>query len=249
MSADEPIRTSRPGHGDFATTHWSLVLAAGKVEQQLAHAAMSRLCERYWFPLYAYARRRASCTAEAEDLTQAFFAELLEKNYVVAATPHRGRFRAFLLTAFKHFLSKQREKAGAQKRGGGKVPLSLDFAAADSSLSIDPVAGLTPEQWYDRQWAIKLLETSMKRLTDEFDRAGKTKQLDCLKGFLMGDHAGMTYADAAAILDTTEEAAKKAASRMRHRYRELIRDEIAQTVSSPEEVDDEIRNLFAVLEL
>jgi len=247
MSANKPIRTPIVGQCDFAKTQWSLVLAAGEL-QQPAHDAMSRLCETYWFPLYAFARRRLSNMSEAEDLTQAFFAEMLEKNYVATATPDRGRFRAFLLTAFKHFLSKQREKARTLKRGGGRAPLSFDFAAADSSLSVEPAAGVTPEQWYDRQWAVRLLETTMKRLTDEFDRAGKTKQLNALRGFLIGDHAGVTYAQAAATLDTTEAAAKKAASRLRRRYRELIREEIAQTVSTAEEVDDEIRDLFAALE-
>jgi len=243
------LRTPDLSQSDFATTQWSLVLAAGQIQHKNSHDAMSSLCEAYWLPLYAYARRRLPNVVEAEDLTQAFFAELLEKNYVADATPHRGRFRAFLLTAFKHFLSKQRDKARAQKRGGGRAPLSLDFAAADSSLNFDPAAGLTAEQWYDRQWAIRLLEVAMKRLTDEFEQAGKINQLNVLRGFLIGDHAGVTYADAAATLDTTESAAKKAASRMRQRYRELLRQEIAQTVSSPEEVDDEIRNLFAVLEL
>ena len=203
----------------------------------------------YWYPLYAYVRRRVADVNEAQDLTQAFFAELLEKNYVGSATPDRGRFRAFLLTALKHYLSKQWEKARAQKRGGGRVPISLDFQSADSSLSIEPESGLTPEQLYDQQWAIALLGQIMERLKREFSEAGKAQQFEELKGFVIGDHAGNSYAQAAARLNLTEAAARKAGSRMRQRYRELLREEIAQTVSSPEEVDDEIRNLFTTLNL
>jgi RNA polymerase sigma-70 factor (ECF subfamily) len=186
---------------------------------------------------------------DAQDLTQAFFAELLEKNFVGTATPQRGLFRAFLLTAFKHFLAKEWEKAKAQKRGGGRAALSLDFAAADSSLRIDPAAGLTPEQVYDQQWAIALLGEIMERLKAEFAEKGKANQFAELKGFLIRDHAGTTYADVAAKLNMTEAAAKKAASRMRKRYRELLREEISHTVSGPDEIEDEIRKLFGILEL
>jgi RNA polymerase sigma-70 factor (ECF subfamily) len=203
----------------------------------------------YWYPLYVYVRRRVVDVNEAQDLTQAFFAQLLEKNYVASATPDRGRFRAFLLTALKHYLSKQWEKARAQKRGGGHVPISLDFQAADSSLAIEPAAGLTPEQLYDQQWAIALLGQIMQRLRTEFDEAAKPDQFEELKGFVIGDHGGKSYAEAAVRLNMTEAAARKVASRMRRRYRELLRDEIAQTVSGPDEVDDEIRNLFATMKL
>jgi RNA polymerase sigma-70 factor (ECF subfamily) len=233
----------------FATTQWSVVLAAGGIEPKEARKALSHLCEIYWYPLYGYVRRRVPEVSEAQDLTQAFFAELLEKNYVSAAMPQRGRFRAFLLTAFKHFLSKQWEKARAQKRGGGFSPISLDFDSADSSFSIEPASGLTADQFYDQQWAITLLRQIMGRLEGEFDRAGKARQLEVLKGFIIGDHAGSTYAQAAGELNMTEAAAKKAASRMRGRYRELLREEIAETVAGPEEVEDEIRNLFVILEL
>jgi RNA polymerase sigma-70 factor (ECF subfamily) len=184
---------------------------------------------------------------EAQDLTQAFFAQLLEKNYVGTAAPERGRFRAFLLTAFKHFLSKEWEKAKAQKRGGGRPPLSLDFDAADSSLRIDPAAGLTAEQFYERQWAITLLQRIMERLRTELELAGKSTQFEELKGFIIGEHAGATYSDVAQRLNVTEAAAKMAASRMRQRYRDLLREEIAHTVDGPDEVDDEIHELFQAL--
>jgi RNA polymerase sigma-70 factor (ECF subfamily) len=186
---------------------------------------------------------------EAQDWTQAFFAELLEKNYVGSATPERGRFRSFLLTAFKHFLAKEMEKGKAQKRGGGRAPISLDFQTAESSLRIEPAAGLTAEQFYEQQWAIALLARIMERLEWEFQKAGKPEHFEAFKGFILGDHAGSTYAQVAARLDMTEGAAKKAGSRMRQRYRELLREEIAQTVAGPDEVDDEIRNLFFILKL
>lgn len=233
----------------FATTQWSIVVAAGHRSSPDSKHALESLCHAYWYPLYAYVRRRVPDVNEAHDLTQAFFAELLEKNYVGSATPERGRFRTFLLTAFKHFLGKRWEKARAQKRGGGRPSISLDFQSADSSLRIEPTAGLTAEQLYERQWALALLACIMERLQSEFKEAAKADNFKTLKGFIIGDHAGCTYAQAAARLGLTEAAAKKAASRMRQRYRELLREEIAQTVSCPEEVDDEIRSLFTTLKL
>jgi RNA polymerase sigma-70 factor (ECF subfamily) len=233
----------------FATTRWSVVISAGHTSSPDSRRALELLCETYWLPLYAYVRRRVPDVSEAQDLTQAFFAELLEKNYIDSATPDRGRFRAFLITAFKHFLSKQWEKANAQKRGGGRAPISLDFESVDSSLRIEPAAGLTAEQFYDQQWAIALLSQIMERLEDEFKQSGKTKQFEELKGFIIGDHVGTTYSQVAEKLNLTEAAAKKAGSRMRRRYRELLREEIDQTVAGEAEVEDEIRNLFTTLEL
>lgn len=247
MKASGPRNHRRDG--GFATTRWSVVLAAGQQSSPDSKRALESLCEVYWFPIYAYARRRVPDVNDAQDLTQAFFAELLEKNYVGSATRERGRFRAFLLTAFKHFLSKQKAKAQAQKRGGGRAPISLDFGSADSNLRIDPAAGLTAEEYYDQQWVITLLGLIMERLEVEFVRKGKSRQFAELKGFIIGDHAGTTYTQVAASLNTSESAAKKAASRMRRRYRELLQEEIAQTVASPDEVEDEIRKLFAVMEL
>ena len=245
----ENLNSIPSGSAQFATTRWSLVVCAGQKSSPDSRRALESLCKSYWYPLYAYVRRRVPDTSEAQDLTQAFFAELLEKNYVGSATRERGRFRAYLLTAFKHFLSKEWEKAKAQKRGGGRAPIPLDFESADSWFSIEPSSGLTAEQLYDQQWTITLLGQIMERLEREFDHAGKAKQFQELKGFLVGDHGGTTHSQAAARLEMTEAAAKKAASRMRRRYRELIREEIEQTVSGPGEVDDEIRKLFATFEL
>jgi DNA-directed RNA polymerase specialized sigma24 family protein len=233
----------------FATTRWSIVISARNSSSPDSRRALEYLCSAYWQPLYVYARRRALDENEAHDWTQAFFSELLEKDYLSSATPERGRFRAFLLTAFKHFLTKEWDKSKAQKRGGGRAPISLDFHAIDSSIQIDPALGLTAEQHYDKQWAIALLDRIIERLKAEFEAVGKPEHFAVLKGFIIGDHVGTTYADAAERLKITEDAAKKAGSRMRSRYRELLREEIAHTVASPDEVDDEIRNLFAILTL
>lgn len=233
----------------FATTRWSVVLAASRRSPEDSRRALASLCESYWFPLYAYVRRRVPDADEARDLTQAFFAELLEKDYVSTAAPERGRFRAFLLTAFKHFLSKQWKKAKAQKRGGGRSAIPLDFEAADARCNLDPSGGMTPEQLYHRQWAVNLLDQIMNRLEAECAQTGKEKQFEQLKGFLIGDHAGRTYAAVAEELNMTEGAAKMAAHRLRVRYRELLRDQIAGTVPGPRDVDDEIRELFATLEM
>ena len=195
-------------------------------------------------PLYAYVRRRVFDIDEAQDLTQAFFVRLLEKNYMADADPERGRFRVFLLTALKHFLSKEWDKAKAQKRGGGALPISLDFAVGDSHAAIEPVDGLTAEQLYERQWAITLLNRVMQRLERELERAGKLLQFRRLKDFLIGHSEGTKYADVAWELGMTESAARMAVSRMRRRYRELLRNEISQTVLSPEDINDEIRLLF-----
>ena len=247
-SSDQQPKSVRP-NGVFLTTRWSIVVSAGRNSSPDSKRALESLCEAYWYPLYAYARRRVSCVDEARDLTQAFFVELLEKNYIGTAAPERGRFRAFLLTAFKNFLSKQWQKSNAKKRGGGRAPISLDFASADLGLRIDPAYGLTAEQFYDQQWAIALLDRTMLRVQLEFEKAGKAGHFEQLKGYLVGDHAGTTYAEVATTLGMSEAAAKKTASRMRKRYRELLKQEIEETVSTPDEVDDEIRNLFATLEL
>lgn len=243
----QPIAAKHQQLAGFATTRWSMVVSAGQTSSPDSKRALAALCESYWVPLYGYVRRRVQNVAEAHDLTQAFFTELLDKNFVETADPQRGRFRAFLLTALKHFLSKEWEKQKAQKRGGGRLPISLDFAAADSQLKIEPADGLTPEQIYDRDWALALLEQILQKLKTDFDERGKAEQFEQLKPFLVGDHPDLTYADVADQLQMSQAAAKMAVSRMRQRYRELLRTEIAQTVATPEEVDDEIRNLFATL--
>jgi RNA polymerase sigma-70 factor (ECF subfamily) len=223
------------------------VLAAGQRSSPDSDKALESLCRAYWYPLFAYVRRRAPNAHEAQELTQEFFARLLEKNFVAQADPKRGAFRSFLLTAFKHFLSKEWDKAKAKKRGGGRDPIPLDFFGGQSRFSAEPCEHLTAEQAYDRQWAVTLLDRVMDRLREEFVRGGKGQQFDPLKGFLIGEHSGLTYKDVADGLGVTEGTVKMTVHRMRQRYRKLLRSEIAQTVASPEDVDDEIRSLFAIL--
>jgi RNA polymerase sigma-70 factor (ECF subfamily) len=221
------------------------VLAAGQRGNAASDRALEQLCRAYWPPLYAYVRRRVGDLHEAQDLTQAFFERLLEKRYLAQADPGRGRFRAFVVTAFKHFLANEWEKARAQKRGGGRATFSLDFASQDAP-SLEPVDELSAERLYERQWAITLLNRVMDRLRREMERSGKGGQFHVLKEFL-GGTGNSAYADAAADLAVSESAARMAASRMRSRYRELLREEIAQTVSAPEEIDGEIEQLFAAV--
>ncbi len=225
------------------------MLVAGRRSSPDSRRALESLCEAYWYPLYAYVRRRVADVNDAHDLTQAFFAELLTKNYVGSAKAERGRFRAFLLTSLKHFLSKERERAKAQKRGGGKAPIPLDFESADSRYGIEPTRGLAAEQIYDREWALALLGRILQRLEAEAAEAGKAEQFEELKVFLIGEHAGAIYADVAVRLNTTEAAVKMAATRLRRRYRALLREEIAETLNGEEDVDDEISKLFATLQL
>jgi len=229
----------------FASTHWSMVLLAGHKSSPDAAAALATLCATYWFPLYAYVRRGHNVN-EAQDLTQDFFAQLLEKDYVAEADPERGRFRAFLLTSFKHFLSKERGKARAQKRGGGRLPLSLDLDSGESRYVSGPADRLTPEQLYDRQWAVTLLEGVMGRLELEMRESGRGDHFDKLKEFIVSSSQGATYAKTAESLGTTEAAAKMATHRMRKRYRELLRQEVAETIEHVADVEDEIRSLFAI---
>ena len=238
---------SHAGDSDFASTRWSLVIAAGRRSSPEAAVALEALCRTYWFPLYAYVRRRVSDRHEAQDLTQEFFARLLELNHFAVADPERGRFRAFLLTALKHFLTNEWEKTRALKRGGGRVPLSLDFDAGESRLSLEPASDQTPERLFERQWTITLLDQVLMRLQTEQEVAGKGRQFETLKQFLTGGREEASYADVAEELGMSAGAVKVAAHRLRQRYRELLRAEVAQTVAVPEEVDDEIRRLFETL--
>lgn len=247
MATSDSDRSAALGNlSPFLTTHWSLVLAAGRNDTPESAAALEKLCRTYWLPLYAYVRHRVPDVHQAQDLTQAFFERVLEKNYLAEADPQRGRFRAFLLTAFKHFLSKEWEKAKAQKRGGGKRLFQLDFVADDSLVAIKPAGGMTPEQLYERQWAMTLLNKVMQRLERELANAGKRLEFERLKDFIIGRSERAGSAELAVELGMTASAVRMAASRLRKRYRELLRDEISHTVVSADDVDDEIRHLFAL---
>jgi RNA polymerase sigma-70 factor (ECF subfamily) len=231
----------------FATTHWSLVVAAGQGDSPEAKAALATLCEIYWYPLYAYVRRHGHGPDEAQDLTQEFFARLLEKDYLQDADRQRGKFRSFLLTAFKHFLSKERDRANALKRGGGRPTLSLDLQAGEQRYRREPADHVTPETIYERRWALTLLDQVIARLRQEFAAAGKGPFFERLKVFLTGEKGPEPYARLAADLDMTEGALKVAIHRMRRRYRELLHAEIGQTVDTPAEVEEELRHLFEAI--
>jgi len=241
-------QTSELAHPQgFASTHWSLVLAPGRGDAPEAQSALAALCQTYWYPLYAYVRRSGHPADEARDLTQEFFARLLEKRYLRAADSERGRFRSFLLTAFKRFLSKERHQAGALKRGGGRRMLSLDFEQGESRFLLEPATDVTAETIYERRWALALLDRVMIRLREEFEQAGKRDDFDRLKVFLTGDAEAPSHREAAAALGTTEAAVKVAVYRLRRRFRYLLLAEIAQTVTASEDVDEELRHLFEAI--
>lgn len=241
-----PAPVARHG-GQFATTRWSVVVAAGQSPSADAHQSLAALCEAYWYPLYAFVRRSGYSVEDAQDLTQAFFVELLEKGRLRAADPRRGKFRTFLLAAMKNFLANQWRAASAQKRGGAKGPLSLDFDDVERRYSREPGHNLTAEKIYDRRWAMALLEGVLGTLAREQAAAGKGDLFEGLKGFLGGDKNRVPYREIADRLAVTEGAVKVAVHRLRRRYRELLRSAIANTVSSPDEVEDELRALFAVV--
>lgn len=230
---------------DFATTHWSIVLRGGARGTRDADEALAALCQTYWLPLYSFARRKTPDTHEAQDLTQAFFVKLLEKNAFAAASPERGRFRSFLLTSLQNFLANEWKKGQTQKRGGGAMPISLDWAAGESRLHLEPAHELTPERLYERQWALTLLDQVVNRLAAEFASSGKERQFALLKESLTGDR--IDYSSIAAELGMTPDATRQAVHRLRKRYRELLRDEVAQTVDDPREIDQEIQSLIEIL--
>jgi RNA polymerase sigma-70 factor (ECF subfamily) len=233
-------------HGQFATTRWSMVLAAGgDMTSTGTRAALTMLCETYWYPLYAFLRSRGHSAADAEDVTQAFFARLLEKHTLRLADRERGRFRSFLLTSLTHFAANEHDKDAAKKRGGGIPALSLEFENAEGRFQLEPATNETPEKLFDRRWAITLLDRALSRLRAEMVRDGKALQFDHLKTYLIGDLPQVSYAQTAAALSVSEGAVKVAVHRLRRRYRDLVRDEIMQTVSSPAEVEDELQHLWS----
>jgi RNA polymerase sigma-70 factor (ECF subfamily) len=209
--------------------------------------ALESLCRVYWYPLYALVRRQGHDAEEPRDLTQAYFAELLEKGYLDDYDPERGRFRSFLMASVKHFLSKQREKALAWKRGGRADVVSLDVQEVEGRYRIEPVDRLTPEQIFERRWALIVLERALARLRREQEDADRGTEFARLEGFLTGQQATASYRDVAAELGTSEGAVKTSIHRLRQRFGQVLRSEIAETVSSPTEVDDEVKHLLGVI--
>lgn len=233
---------------DFHTTHWSIVTLAADTASPNSLAALEKLCRAYWFPLYAYVRRRGHDVEEARDLTQGFFAVLLEKNYVAAADTNRGRFRTFLLSALGHYLTNEWHRTNAKKRGGGTARFSLDALDAEDRYRLEPAdAAASPERFYDRRWAEAILATVLAQLRREFEDTGRGQRFDDLKGHLLGDADAVPYEVLAARMGIGQGGVRSVIHRMRKRFATLTRNEIAQTVTTPEEVEDEIRHLFQSL--
>jgi RNA polymerase sigma-70 factor (ECF subfamily) len=236
-----------PHAARFATTRWSLVCAAGK-EDSAAKQALAALCETYWYSLYAFLRRRGCSREEAEDVTQAFFANLLERGWVRSADRDRGRFRTFLLTALTRFLSKERDKAHAVKRGGRRTKLSLDFDAGENRYRLEPTDEQTPDRLFERRWALTVLDKALARLEEEHSNGrDKSARFAALKPLLTASNDASPYASVAAQLDMTEGAVKVAVHRLRKRYKELLRDEVGQTVSDPAAIEQELADLRSAL--
>lgn len=242
-SGQSSQQSSAPGE-IFATTHWTVVLAAGRQHTPQSDAALEQLCKTYWFPLYAYVRRRGHSKEDAEDSVQAFFARFLAKNYLAGLSAERGSFRAFLLASLKNFLTNEWKASQRLKRGGGEKNLSLDWATADTKFQVAAQSEPSPDRAFDREWALALLARVIERLQAECAADGKAKLFEQLKIFLMAGKSETAHADVANALGMEEGAVRVAVHRLRKRYRALLRDEIANTLSDPAMVDDEMRALF-----
>lgn len=231
----------------FATTRWSVVLSAAQWSSPESDAALETLCRAYWYPLYAYVRRRGYSSEDASDLTQEFFARLLEKRFLASADRTKGRFRSFLLASLQHFLANEWDKANAQRRGGGRAPISIDAKAAEDSYRLEPAHDLTAEKIYERRWALTLLEQVLRRLRAEYVSSGKDDLFEALKAALIEPGQAVGYRDIGSELGMSEGAVKVAVHRLRKHYRDLLLDEIANTVASRADVEEELQTLFAAV--
>ena len=245
-STTHPSETAKP-QSYFATTHWSVVLSAGRSDTPRARHALERLCQTYWYPLYAYVRRRGYSAHDAQDLTQGFFACLLERQSVATADPNKGRFRSFMLGAMNYFLATEWAKMQTQKRGGGREVFSLDLAAAEQRLDLESAGNSPPDRVFDKEWATALLDKVLNQLEGEFRREGKISLFDTLKQTLAGTRESQPYAALARQLEMNEGAVKTAVHRLRRRYRQLLEAEIANTVASPTEAKEEMAYLLTVV--
>ncbi len=228
------------------TTHWSVVLSAREKDSPDSEAARERLCRTYWPPLYHYLRREGHSPHDAQDLTQEFLSRFLHREWLDHLHDQRGKFRSFLLTFLKHFLSDERDRANAQKRGSGQPLISIDACEAEERDALDPVDGLSADQLYDRRWARAVMDEAARRLREEYTARGKTELFEQLKDLQPGEHGASSYAEIGAALGLTEQAMKNAVHSFRRRYGELLRDEIAQTVETTTEVEAEVRHLMQV---
>ncbi len=229
----------------FVTTHWSVVLSAQGQDSARSLEALEALCRAYWYPLYAYARRVGNSPVDAEDLTQGFFARLLKKDFLRSAAREKGRFRTFLLTALKRYMANEWDRRHAAKRGGFAAVIPIDQEVAETRFASEGAHNLAPDLLFDRHWAVTLLENTMTHLQQEYLETGRAKLFEFLRGCLSKEESALSYAEIASRLNLTEPAVKMAVQRLRRRYREILREQIAQTVSSPDEVEEEIHQLFS----
>ena len=246
MTSTNPA-AAQPTEAWFVTTRWSVVLSAQEKRWPQSDEALETLCRAYWYPLYAYVRRQGRTPHDAQDLTQEFFARLLQKDYLQSVDREKGRFRTFLLVALKRFLANEWDRAQAQKRGGSHTHLPLDTDLAERRYQNEPAAELPADRIYERRWALTLLDQTMTRLRLEFERAGKGAEFERLKLYLTAEKGALAGPEVAASLGLSEGALRVARHRLRKRFREVFREEIAHTVSSPEEIEEEVRHLLAVL--
>ena len=246
MTSPVPSPVVRPARR-FATTRWSLIIQARHGERVPARAALEELCEAYWLPVYGFTRRQTKDVHQAQDWTQGFFASLLSRDALANLHPDRGRFRSFLLAAAKHFVCNEFDKQSATVRGGDVVLRSLDYEFGERQLSQELSRNESAETIFERRWAIAMLDRVLKQLQDEYVEADKSALFECLSPFLAGDQSGEGYEGVCEILHLSPEATRVATHRMRKRYRQILREEIAHTTATPEEVDDEIRHLFTAL--
>ena len=239
--------SEKPQAQTFATTQWSRVLAAGGADEPISREALAELCQTYWYPLYAFVRRKGHTAQDAEDLTQEFFLRLMERDWIARADQTKGRFRTFLLTMLTRFLANEWDKATCQKRGGHLRHLSLTVEDAEERFSREPVDPGTPEQAFDRQWALTVFDRVLARMSEDYVQRDQAALFETLKPSLIGDREAQPYKQLAKDLGMSEGSVKMAVHRLRQRYRERLLDEIAQTVASPEEAESELRHLFRVL--
>jgi RNA polymerase sigma factor (sigma-70 family) len=253
MPADDQVTSlsaigerSRHGAAAFTTTHWSVVLEA-QGESPAAQEALEKLCRMYWRPIYSFARRQGVGPAEAEDITQAFFAQLLERRSLDAVRREKGRLRSYLLGALKYFLTDEQRRAMAIKRGKGQRLIPLEELRADERIEMEPSDPITAEMIYERRWALTVLERVLSRLKDEYRAAGNAALFDCLKQLLPDEPGAPSQAEIAVRVGMTENAVRQAFYRFRQRYQSLLREEIAHTVATPGDIEDELRHLIAVI--
>lgn len=231
----------------FVATRWTVVLAAGHSDTTRGRDALAQLCQMYWYPLYAHVRRKGYSPPDAEDLTQAFFARVLEEHFIASADREKGRFRSFLLTRLNHFLADEWDRLKAQKRGGGERLLPIETGTAEARLRLEPADARSPDKLYEHRWAVTLLERVFERLRREYEHDGNAVLFEAVKGCLAQARAAVPYGEVSARLGLSEGALRVAVHRLRQRYRELLRAEVADTVSGPEEIEEELRYLFRVL--